>query len=76
MKRKEYEEIALYQAHQLEMRTGQRVAEGAEGVCPYCGRPGKFSLGVGYTAGENDIYWSAVHNEWRCITDEYTHGVK
>jgi hypothetical protein len=71
MNRAEYEIRSAIAAHRLAVKSGVQVLHGEAGVCPHCCTDGTFSLGIGYLDAANDIYWSEVWKDWRCIRCEY-----
>lgn len=51
----------------LEKYVGHRVSHGEAGLCPKCGKDGTYDIdGLGFSGGDNSIYYSTVYYEWRC----------
>lgn len=66
--REEYRVIAQIEARRLTEPFGLKpIHQGKPGLCPRCERAGRFDFEIGYSyPNENAIYWSTVHDAWRC----------
>lgn len=68
MTRAEYRSICEQKVKLLTEDLGLKpIKHGQSGICPRCGRVGKFDFDIGYSfPNTNAIYWSTVHDAWFC----------